>query len=546
MSFALQGGAFVAGALCYATYFNRGEHHMYGTTYITIHTAAFAAFTALLHRLGFSLVEAGKQAGLYDGIFLAGLFTSLFLYRVFMHPLNIFPGPWMARISSFYMTARIQRMRMYKALQELHEEHGYFVRIGTQELSITHPTAVQEIFGADSVCQKSPWYDISRPQDSLLLRRTFEGHAELRSVWSQAFSVKAVKGYEHRIKTYRDKLLAQIDSHGGQAVDVNHWLGLYSWDVLSDLSFGHAFGMLDTKEHHWAMNVLDKGMSIVGPHMPMWFIRVMASIPGGNKDMKFMLKYCTEEMLRRWKSEPKVPDVMSALFVPYRKNLKPFDDRALQLLAGESHLLINAGSDTTRVTMACTLFTLAQKPELANRLREALAPYVNPFSEEILMDDQIMDVDILNGVVQEALRMYPPSPSHPTRVTPPEGTTIGGRFIPGGTQLITPQYVIGRDERIFAQPNEFIPERWYSRPELIKVQNATAPFSLGPMNCVGKQLAMANVRVTIALLVMRYNLKFAPSHNDPVVAFEQGMHEHFSMQPGPLFLCMEKREKVGA
>lgn len=99
------------------------------------------------------------------------------------------------------------------------------------------------------------------------------------------------------------------------------------------------------------------------------------------------------------------------------------------------------------------------------------------------------------------------------------------------------------DERVFPRANEFIPERWYSRPELVIDRDATAPFSLGPMNCVGKQLAMANVRVTIATLVMRYNLSFAPTRTDPASDFEKGMHEHFSMQPGPLFLCLEKREQ---
>jgi len=296
----LQLSAFVGGALCYVGYFNRGEHHMHGTAYIQIHTIAFATLTALLYRLGLPLVEALTQTGIYDGIFLAGLFASLLVYRAFLNPLNRFSGPWIARITSFYMTCSIRNMRMYKTLQALHEKHGYFVRIGTQELSITHPNAIREIFGADSVCEKGPWYDISRPQDSLLLRRTFAGHAELRSVWSQAFSVKAVKGYEKRIHPYRNKLIAQLDAHGGEPVNINHWLGLYSWDVLSDLSFGHAFGMLDTKERHWAMNVLDKGMSIIGPHLPMWLIRVMLSIPGGNKDMKFMLKYCEGEMLKRW------------------------------------------------------------------------------------------------------------------------------------------------------------------------------------------------------------------------------------------------------
>lgn len=101
-------------------------------------------------------------------------------------------------------------------------------------------------------------------------------------------------------------------------------------------------------------------------------------------------------------------------------------------------------SDTTRVTMACALFALTKQPELAKRLRKELEPHVSQSLDTVILDDQIANIDLLNGVISESLRMYPPSPSHPTRVTPPEGTVIAGKFIPGGTQLIAPQYVIGR------------------------------------------------------------------------------------------------------
>ncbi|RBA18140.1 hypothetical protein FPRO05_11156 [Fusarium proliferatum] len=36
-----------------------------------------------------------------------------------------------------------------------------------------------------------------------------------------------------------------------------------------------------------------------------------------------------------------------------------------------------------------------------------------------------------------------------------------------------------RDERCFEKPNEFIPERWTTRPELIKDASVYAPFSTG-------------------------------------------------------------------
>lgn len=92
--------------------------------------------------------------------------------------------------------------------------------------------------------------------------------------------------------------------------------------------------------------------------------------------------------------------------------------------------------------MACALYALTKDPKLAERVRAAIDPAIQ--SDGTIHDEDVMNIDILNGLISESLRMYPPSPSHPTRVTPPDGTTIAGTFIPGGTQLMCPQYVIGR------------------------------------------------------------------------------------------------------
>lgn len=300
MNSSLQPFAFVAGALCYVGHFNRGEHHLHGATYFQAHTGAFLGAITLLYRLGLPIGEAVSQACVYDGLFLSGIFASLFVYRAFLNPLNVFPGPWTARITSFDLPFRIRKSQMYKALQELHREHGNFVHIGPGELSITHPSAVQDIYGADSKCVKSPWYDLSRPQDSLLTRRTHAGHAQLRRIWSPAFSIKAVRSYEERIQPYRNKLIAGLDEYDGQSVDVDHWLSLYAWDVMGDLTFGESFGMLDTKEYHWAIKTLNKGMSVIGLHLPMWLFRMMVEVPGGQKDFKIMLKYTQQKMLERW------------------------------------------------------------------------------------------------------------------------------------------------------------------------------------------------------------------------------------------------------
>lgn len=36
------------------------------------------------------------------------------------------------------------------------------------------------------------------------------------------------------------------------------------------------------------------------------------------------------------------------------------------------------------------------------------------------------------------------------------------------------------DPEIYPDPNTFTPERWYSKPEMVKHKDAFAPFSAGP------------------------------------------------------------------
>jgi tryprostatin B 6-hydroxylase len=88
------------------------------------------------------------------------------------------------------------------------------------------------------------------------------------------------------------------------------------------------------------------------------------------------------------------------------------------------------------------------------------------------------------------------------RITPPEGVTIDGTFIPGGSLVRVPLYSIARgmfdphipelywipelkwvDERYWEHPTEFLPERWYlpEKYPLTHKYSATAfvPFWTG-------------------------------------------------------------------
>ncbi|KAI4199256.1 MAG: hypothetical protein LQ350_004716 [Teloschistes chrysophthalmus] len=161
--------------------------------------------------------------------------------------------------------------------------------------------------------------------------------------------------------------------------------------------------------------------------------------------------------------------------------LDPWVDRTLSssdmnMLHGDSQLVIVAGSDTTSATLVCALHELTKLPDGIPQLRsemESLLQAGKPISNQ-----NLHSLAFLNGVINETLRLYPPAGMLP-RLTPPEGLDIGGTHIPGNTTVICPFYSLGRSEAIYVRPEEFCPQRWYEYPETVKEKSAFAPFSTG-------------------------------------------------------------------
>jgi cytochrome P450 len=132
---------------------------------------------------------------------------------------------------------------------------------------------------------------------------------------------------------------------------------------------------------------------------------------------------------------------------------------------------------------------------------------------------------------------------------------------------------IGND--IYDRPNDFIPERWSSKPGLIKQDKAFAPFSVGthtppphipslqkrskgkkekkltrldfvvtgPFSCVGRPLAMMNLRMTLAQLVYTYDISLPASMtmDEARTAMEGNMKDNFTLMPGQLSLVFKRR-----
>lgn len=341
---------------------------------------------------------------------------------------------------------------------------------------IAHPAAVQEVHGNRSKCRKATWYDEDLPRESMHTSRDHQFHADRRRVWSKAFGDRALRGYERRIGVYMKLLMNRLRETEGHAVDAAKWFNHFSFDVMGDLAFNHDFGMLERGEQHWAVTLLDTAMGIQSLKLPTCIFRMMVAIPGLTADYWRFIGYCDEQLQLRMAD--KSSDGMSLMAVLLEHAGENPSEQEMNTLRSDSRSIIVAGSDTTAATLSHILYYLAANPESMNALRTELTP-LRSQEDGTFEHRHIYEAPFLNAVINETLRLSPVPPTTVTRMTPPEGITVDGTFVPGNMTVWTPQYVISRLDGAYERPDEFIPQRWMENSSMIKDKRGYAPFLTG-------------------------------------------------------------------
>jgi tryprostatin B 6-hydroxylase len=358
------------------------------------------------------------------------------------------------------------------------KKYGPFVRVGSSDLMNVHPQGVPVVHNAQSKCRKGTWYDEDFPQQSIHTSRGHRFHQQRRRAWSSAFSNKALRGYERRVSGYNKALVQFFAQRAGETVNAAQWFNFYSFDVMGDLSFDQDFGCLKRGTQHWAVELLDEALNVQSMKRPTWVFRMMIAIPGLTDNYWKFIKYCDEQLEikiaadRAGKSASANP--MSVLL--NEVGPKPTAQDMLNLQA-DARTIIVAGSDTTAATLTHIFYELARHPEHVRLFRKELGSLSK--GNGSFENQDIQYASHLNAVIHETLRLYPVPPTTLIRITPPEGIVVDNQFIPGNMNVFTPQYALGRCEIGYERPLEFIPERWSTKPELIKDKSGYAPFSTG-------------------------------------------------------------------
>lgn len=169
-----------------------------------------------------------------------------------------------------------------------------------------------------------------------------------------------------------------------------------------------------------------------------------------------------------------------------------------------------AGHDTTTSGLLWWSWLMASHPEAAQRAAaevDAVLGGATPTAEDATR------LPWLQATLKEALRLYPPAPVLMSRRTTAP-IVLGGWSVPKGSMLRLTPWVLHRDEQLFPQADQFLPERFLEGAPPIP-KGAWMPFGAGPRVCIGQHFAQLEMALLAAMLLQRYRLAVPPGAEPP-------------------------------
>jgi cytochrome P450 len=464
--------------------------------------------------LSLSLIVFGLAAGL-------GLLTI----RLFISYLRLskIPGPFAAKFTDLWRFRSQNTAGHAQRLVELHRKHGKLVRLGPNHVSISDPSAISTVYSISPTWVKGPSYygamPISKngPVPSIISMSEAQ-HTAVRKSVGRGFTTNSLLDYESCIETSCYELIDILKSRA--QVDINEWLQLFAMDMIIRIAFTDSLGMLTHGKD------VDGSLAAVMDRFDHW--GQWGAVPSLDYALN---KSRLATMLRGARSSPLARVAQERLAVRRAdKAQNQFKDLCSKVLDGQqkSQLLrdddvlgiimstIGAGADTTAATLTYTVYFLSKYSLARKRLRQEIdeclaAGTLSPLPKW----NEVSKMEYLDAVLKESMRLCPVASWGLDRVVAPEGATISGQFIPGGTVVGCQIDAIHRDTGVFGADAEiYRPERWLEAGEEQRraMNRAFLAFSAGKRTCTGIHIAWLEMKKTLPLLMIHFDVRPQPIH----------------------------------
>ncbi|KAF6799538.1 hypothetical protein CMUS01_15621 [Colletotrichum musicola] len=424
----------------------------------------------------------------------------LWVRRLNLSSMRKIPGPWYLKLTTAFVKYHEFAGTKRGWVHGLHLKYGPVVQLGRNEISFASYTAAKQIYSSgNKEFRKTELYSLFEQEGHINLFTALdpEKHSEIRRSLADRYSnsnvlrPKIMDAIADRAAVFAEVCAA------GKSADVYLLLHAYALDCVTAMLF-HPYGTnslagAEDKQMVRLLSYADARKALYLMHYFPFLSNTWYALASGSENSEkggpMIRNYVHQTLARGGHSD----FTLAARFLA-----SPDFDRSL----AESECLdhIGAGIETTGDTLCWLMWELSQPRHRGKVAR---------LHEELLVgasDGRGLDtLPYLGAVVQEALRLWAPGTQPLPRYVPANGAYIDGSHIPGNTIVGCPSYSMHRiDERVFPEADEFNPDRWLSSDGNTDRQRLFFAFALGARTCIGKHLAMAEMRACLNAVYSKY------------------------------------------
>ncbi|TVY92481.1 Cyrochrome P450 monooxygenase [Lachnellula willkommii] len=439
------------------------------------------------------------------------------IYRLYFSPVAQFPGPKLAALTlwyEFYYDVWLGGQYVFK-MHEFHEQYrkseivpsltraqGPIIRINPYELHVETPQFYEELYaGSSKRRDKYKWHNKWAANDcSAWGSIDHDIHRMRRGVINPFFSKASVRRLQPVIQERVDKLLSRIKDFkvSGKPLTISlAYVSLSSGThtAMPLTPFRYHIPHIVANAIYWPFALLTS--------LPHWL--AVAIAPNISLYTDFVLD-CGKAIkaIKNGSCDPSATTSHPTLFHELLEGDVPASEKNIDRLVQEAQVVVSAGTETTSWCLSVITFNLLSNPAILERLRKELGEAI-PDPDKAVPVEKIEQLPYLTACIQEGLRLSYGLSTRLPRVSPGDVMVFNdGKkdwYIPPGTPTSMTSSLIHHNESIFPNSHEYIPQRWIDNPRLDKY---LVSFSKGTRQCVGINLAYAELYTTLASIFRRY------------------------------------------
>ncbi|XP_058583605.1 cytochrome P450 4F2 isoform X3 [Neofelis nebulosa] len=400
-------------------------------------------------------------------------------------------------------------------------------------ITLCHPDMIRTITNASAAIAPKDvvFYSFLKPWlgDGLLLSAGDKWSSHRRML-TPAFHFNILK---HYVKIFNDSVNVmhakwkRLVSEGSTRLDMFEHISLMTLDSLQKCVFSFDSNCQE-KPSEYIAAILELSALVAKRHqqifMHMDFLYYLT--PDGQRfrracrlvhnftDAVIQERRCTlpdegvDDFLKA-KAKAKTLDFIDVLLLTKDKDGKQLSDEDIR---AEADTFMFGGHDTTASGLSWVLYNLAKHPEYQERCRQEVQELLRDREPKEIEWDDLAQLPFLTMCIKESLRLHPPV-TVVSRCCTQDVVLPDGRVIPKGVICLVSIFGTHHNPSVWPDPEVYNPFRF--DPENIKERSSLAfiPFSAGPRNCIGQTFALTEIKVVLALTLLRFRV--LPDKEEP-------------------------------